>query len=110
MDKYLINLKQGRPSGRSTHDPLVAKAFGLAIRRMRVKKGISQDALADISGLGRSHVGRIERGELTPMITVALRLAKGLEVRPGEIFDETEVILHDLSQSYADAMANRNLK
>lgn len=94
MKQHLIKpLVLGRPKGIKTHDPEVAQAFGIAVRQLRLTRGISQEALADLSTLARSHIGRIERGELTPMITVVIKLAKGLEMRSGEIMDETEKIL-----------------
>ncbi len=38
-------------------------ALGNAVRRLRKKKGISQEELALIAALDRSYVGGVERGE-----------------------------------------------
>ncbi len=91
MKKHLIQpLSQGRPKGIKTHDAGIAQAFGLAVREKRLLKGVSQEALAELSGLARTHVGRLERGEMTPLITVVFKIAKGLGLRSSELMDETE--------------------
>ncbi|GEM_PF-1526365 len=91
MKKHLTRpLSQGRPKGIKTHDALAAQAFGLTVRKKRLSIGVSQEALADLSGLARTHVGRLERGEMTPLITVAFKISKGLGVRSGELMDEAE--------------------
>lgn len=36
--------------------------LGIAIRKRRMSLGLSQEALADLSGIDRSHMGKIERG------------------------------------------------
>lgn len=38
-------------------------AFGHKVRAIRKEKGLSQEALADLSGIDRSYMGHIERGQ-----------------------------------------------
>jgi transcriptional regulator with XRE-family HTH domain len=38
-------------------------ALGHAMRTLRMRRGVSQDALAGLAGLDRTYVGGIERGE-----------------------------------------------
>jgi transcriptional regulator with XRE-family HTH domain len=45
----------------SDHSELIA--FGSAVRSIRLDKGISQEALADLAGIDRSYMGGVERGE-----------------------------------------------
>jgi len=47
----------------------INKAIGQRIRSQRLAKGLSQEELADSSGLNRSHLGLIERGESTVTVT-----------------------------------------
>jgi transcriptional regulator with XRE-family HTH domain len=55
------------------------------LRRLRVKRDLSQEALAVDAGVDRSYVGRIERGVENPTVETLDRLAKALEVPPAEL-------------------------
>jgi transcriptional regulator with XRE-family HTH domain len=61
------------------------------VRRLRVLRELSQEALADESGVDRTYVSRIERELENPSVAVLERLAKTLRVGIGEFFDETRV-------------------
>ena len=50
------------------------------LRWLRVKRALSQEALAVDAGVDRSYVGRIERGVENPTVDTPDRLAKTLEV------------------------------
>ena len=52
--------------------------FGLNIRRLRLKKGLSQAALARRAGISANYVGTLERGVQNPSLTSLASLAKGL--------------------------------
>jgi transcriptional regulator with XRE-family HTH domain len=58
----------------------VRKRLGLRLQRLRQECGLSQEELADRSGLHRTYVSGVERGVRNPTITVLDKLAKGLEV------------------------------
>lgn len=83
----------GRPFGTKTFDLNTARIFGEILREYRRAKGLSQEALAEITNLDRNHIGKIERGENLPTLGVLLRLARGIGVRPGILIDETEKLL-----------------
>lgn len=55
------------------------------LRRLRVKRDLSQEALAVDAGVDRSYVGRIERGVENPTVETLDRLAKALEVPLAEL-------------------------
>ena len=54
--------------------------LGNNIKQLRKAKGLSQEGLADISGLHRTYIGGIERGERNVSIINIARLALALEV------------------------------
>ena len=77
----------GRPRGTKSFDPAPAIAFGAAVRERRLKVGISQEELASTAQVERSHMGKIERGEHMPNFVLILRLAKALNLKPGQLVD-----------------------
>lgn len=66
---------------------------GFNIRRLRVAQSISQERLAFDSGVDRSYLGGMERGEENPTVDVLDKLASTLGVPLLELFapasDET---------------------
>lgn len=56
------------------------------LRQIRVAKGVSQERLAFDSGVDRSYLGGLERGEENPTVDVLDRLANTLEVAVGDLF------------------------
>jgi transcriptional regulator with XRE-family HTH domain len=56
------------------------------LRRIRVKRGLSQERLAFDSGVDRSYLGGLERGEENPTVDILDRLAKTLSVSISEFF------------------------
>jgi ribosome-binding protein aMBF1 (putative translation factor) len=86
-------LKPGRLAGTKAADPELAKAFGLAVRGIRLGRGISQEGLAAIAEIERAHMGRIERGEKTPSLRLIMKISQALKISSAEIMTETEKIL-----------------
>jgi transcriptional regulator with XRE-family HTH domain len=66
-----------RISGAQDEDGVLAR-LGRHIRELRTARHLSQEALADASGIDRSHMGKIERGERNVTILNLLRIAKAL--------------------------------
>ena len=66
----------------------VTEKFGQRVRALRKERGLSQEELADLSGLDRTYISGIERG----LRNVALRnieaLAKALDVSISELFED----------------------
>jgi len=69
-----------------TDDVLIQ--LGRRIRKLREQAGISQENLGFLSGLHRTYVGAIERGERNPSVLSLKKLADALKVRVGDLFDE----------------------
>lgn len=62
--------------------------FGKSVRLLREQKGLSQEALADLSHLHRTYIGGIERGERNVGLLNLLRLSKALKVLPSELLQD----------------------
>ena len=58
------------------------------MRRIRVRRGLSQERLAFDAGVDRSYVGGLEREEENPTVDVLDRLAGTLSVAISEFFVE----------------------
>lgn len=56
------------------------QAFGVRVRELRESKGLTQEALAHSAELHRAEIGFVERAEREVGITLAWRLADGLDV------------------------------
>ena len=87
------SIRPGRPKGAKTADPVLAAAFGAAVRSARTTRGIAQETLANLSKIERSHVGKIERGEHMPTIAVVLKIARALNISGAELIAAAEALL-----------------
>jgi transcriptional regulator with XRE-family HTH domain len=64
----------------------IVAAFGKNLRRARHSHGLTQEGLAEVSGIDRSVIGIIERGEREIGISLALRLSAALGVSLDALF------------------------
>lgn len=58
---------------------------GEVIREFRLSKKLSQEKVAELSGLDRTYISLIERGKRQPTIQTIFKIANALEVSPSEI-------------------------
>ena len=59
--------------------------IGAKIRELRLAGGYSQEGIADASGMGRTYMGRIERGEQNISIQNLIQIAFALGVEVGQL-------------------------
>ncbi|MDD4157162.1 MAG: helix-turn-helix transcriptional regulator [Candidatus Cloacimonetes bacterium] len=62
-----------------------AKKLGENLKKLRIKKDISQIELARILGVDRSFVSNIENGKNNPTLSTITSLAKALGVSANEL-------------------------
>lgn len=60
----------------------ILERFGRRVRKLRKKKGLSQEALALEAGLDRTYVGGVERGERNISLVNIGKLADALGASP----------------------------
>ena len=59
--------------------------LGQAVRRLRQKRGYSQEAFADQCGVHRTYMGAVERGETNISLKNIERIAVALGIRVSEL-------------------------
>ena len=64
----------------------ILKAFGSNARRLRLKRKLTQEQLAELSGLHPNYIGGIERGERNLSLVNIVRLTRALQCRIGDLF------------------------
>lgn len=65
----------------------ITDRFGERIRSLRKERGLSQEALAEFSGLDRTYVSGIERGVRNIALRNIEALAKALRVSLADLFE-----------------------
>lgn len=61
--------------------PSLELAFGLAVRDLRERAGLSQEELGYRSDLHRTYISMLERGERLPSITTISKVARALGMK-----------------------------
>jgi len=62
-------------------------SLGQNLRDARDKLGLTQEQVAERSGVQAGEVSRIESGKRDPQVSTVLKLAKAVEVKPGELLE-----------------------
>ena len=60
------------------------------LEQVRTGQGLSRQELADLVGVHYQTIGYLERGEYSPSLVLALRIAKALNREVSELFSLTE--------------------
>jgi len=73
----------------------IEKQFGERLKELRLARGLSQEKLAFKSGMHRTYLGSIERGERNPSLKNIAAIAEALGVSLSQLFsfeDRTSVM------------------
>lgn len=68
----------------------LAPRVGRVIRRFREGAGLSQEALAEGSGLHRTYISLVERGRRNITVDALSQIAEALGVYPSRLMSEAE--------------------
>jgi transcriptional regulator with XRE-family HTH domain len=63
-------------------------AFAARVRRYQKALTLTQPELAARARIHRSHLAKIELGQLSPTVDTIEKLAKALHVTPGQLFED----------------------
>jgi transcriptional regulator with XRE-family HTH domain len=64
--------------------------FGRRIKLLRTEKGLTQEALASLSGLDRSYIGGVERGDRNISLINISKIAHALNISLSSLFMDVD--------------------
>lgn len=65
------------------------EVMAINLRRIRHDKKLTQEELADRSGLSARYIGAIERADVSASVTVLGQIADALGIEPGELLNSS---------------------
>ena len=68
----------------------ICKKFGKNVRKYRLKKGLSQERLAELAGLHRTYISAVERGKRSISLKNIDRIANVLGIKVSKLFEFEE--------------------
>lgn len=66
----------------------IAKSVGQRIRSYRIKLELSQEKLAELSGVHPTYIGQLERGEKNATLESIEKIAKALNISLSQLFEK----------------------
>ncbi len=67
-----------------------ASKVGAVIQAVREEKGLSQEVVSGLAGIGRTHLSAIERGVRKPTLETFFKIAEALDMLPSELMKRIE--------------------
>ena len=68
----------------------IDNTFGVVLRKKRISKKFTQEALSIESSLSRAYISELEMGHKDPSLYTIFKLASALKIKPSTIIDEVE--------------------
>ena len=68
----------------------IDNTFGEVLRKKRLTKKLTQEALSIESSLSRAYISELEMGHKDPSLFTIFKLATALKIKPSAIIDEVE--------------------
>ena len=70
--------------------PTKTRAFGRALKKIRVRKKLTQESLSLQADLARVYISELEYGKKTPSIETIFKISKALNIKCSRLMDLTE--------------------
>ena len=64
--------------------------FGAVLRKKRLGKKLTQEALSIESGISRAYISELEMGHKDPSLYTIFKLSSALKIKPSTMIDEVE--------------------
>lgn len=68
----------------------IDSTFGTVLRKKRLTKKLTQEALSIESSLSRAYISELEMGHKDPSLLTIFKLATALKIKPSNMIDEVE--------------------
>ena len=65
----------------------IQEQFGRKLRAYRIERSLSQEELAEASGLHRTYISGLESGTRNPTIKIIVQVAKALGITASELLE-----------------------
>jgi transcriptional regulator with XRE-family HTH domain len=70
--------------------PTKTKAFGRALKKIRLRKKLTPEGLSLEAQLARVYISELEYGKKTPSIETVFKISKALNIKCSKLMDLTE--------------------
>jgi len=88
----------------------INEVVGINIKQMRNDKSLSLDDLSELTGVSKSMLGQIERGESSPSINVLWKITNGLKIDFSKIISQEEPEIEIVKQKKPKVYDNGKCK
>ena len=82
--------------------------FGRHVRSLRRARGMTQEALAERSGLSADTIRRLEHGSFSPSLDTLRKLCSGLDLMLSTLFESYELGARNEARELVDLLASRS--
>jgi transcriptional regulator with XRE-family HTH domain len=82
--------------------------FGRHVRSLRKARSLTQEALAERSGLSTDAIRRLERCAFSPGLDTLRKIGGGLDLQLSTLFDSYELNGRDVDRELAELLAGRS--
>ncbi len=83
------------------------RKFGRHVRTLRRARGVTQERLAERSGLSADTIRRLEHGSFSPSLDTLTKLCAGLQLLRSTLFESFELGESDLKRELIDLLSTR---
>ncbi|HLT35768.1 MAG TPA: helix-turn-helix domain-containing protein [Enhygromyxa sp.] len=84
-----------------------SRSFGRHVLSLRRARGMTQEVLAERSGLAVDTIRRLEHGSFSPSLDTLRKLCMGLDLMLSTLFESFELGARDESRELIDLLATR---
>jgi transcriptional regulator with XRE-family HTH domain len=89
-------------------DVFTGKTFGKHIRSLRRARGLTQEVLAERSGLSPDTIRRLEQGSFSPSLETLRKLCIGLDLLLSTLFEAFELGARSEQRELVDLLGSRS--
>ena len=87
---------------------LTKRSFGRHIRSLRKARGLTQDKLAEKSGVAVDTIRRLEMGSFSPSLDTLTKIGTGMSLRLSTMFESCEIGAAERTREIAELLASRS--